>query len=276
MRVDVWHLIGNALHERVTVQAQLDALDVLLSAEVPKEVNTCFYLFKLWPSSLEEMYARVIHKYRPNARVVVNPFREEEYSDCKNRKARRLYAFGVNRARNECIKNSFASDADYCFPLDCRHYISVDGWTKLLQDLNSQPEYGYYIMGQGQLSEGESPERDITTIDFWEGDLKFSEVREYLIGFGRSHDITFNEKLPYGQNCRTELLASLGVPGGWLKKHTLVRDTQHYQNYGKASYAMLLPSGRPELDTDLEARRKTQQLAVANMLQEYDELFHQL
>tara|TARA_R110002020_G_scaffold127896_5_gene286776 strand:+ start:2330 stop:3157 length:828 start_codon:yes stop_codon:yes gene_type:complete len=273
MRVDVWYLIGNALHTRVTLQAQLDALDVSLSAETPKEVNPCFYLFKLWPAALEERYIQLLCKYRPNSRIVVDSFVPEKYAAGKNRKARRLYAFGVNRARNECIKESFASGADYCFPLDCRHYISSAGWIKLIQDLNSQPEYGYYIMGQGQLSEGESPERDITTIDFWEGDLKFSEVREYLIGFGGSHDIKYHSALSYGQDCRTELLASLGIPGGWSKKHTTIRHSDHYGNYGKGSYAMLLPSGRKELDTNLEERRRVQQWAVSERLQEYEDLF---
>jgi len=276
MKVDVWYLIGNALDARVTLQAQLDALEVSLTqVAIPDEITLRYYLNRMVPQRMTDGYVKLIHKYRPGADIIVDEFSSDEYCAHTTRKGRRLYGFGTNLARNAMVDLSFQGDADYCFPLDCRNYVPHEAWIKLLQDLNSQPEYGYYIMGQGQINEGESPERPITTIDFWEGDIiNGGEIREYLIGFGRGHDLQFHPNITYGQDCRTELLASLGVPGGWVKKHGVVRHTEHYQKYGKASYAMLLPSGRANLDKHLEARRKVQQQSVSQMLQTYEDLFN--
>lgn len=275
MLVEVWHIFGNPIPGRVTPEAQWDAYIKLFEHEFPDEVVPCVFFNRMWQEDLQKYMDYYTEHATGKMGVMVEQMPVPYYywqSATDHEKYRQL--FDVNYTRNIVACRTAIPHVDYVFVFDARTAMTEQSWEQLLMDLATQPETAYYMTGQAQLMEGEDTGKEFGTIDFWDGpDVLNGETRQYFIGFGKDHDIEFNEELLYGENSREELLACLGVPGPWLKKFDKVRHTEHYKKIGKAGYAITRTSGYPELDKNPEKRKEAQINGRKLVVAEYERRF---
>ena len=250
-RIAVYRILGNDLPGRHAEGSQQKALNFILNNE-PKLLDAVkyFILNRIVDKSTEDEYKRMIldHGHIP----LSIPFGKEALKGLSP-EALFLYTSGVNAARNRFLKIALDGNYDAAFPLDGRSIFTAGDWESVYVDLQTQPLAPYYVVAQARVTY-EDWNAPLKQMDFWEKtvtngyDRMF--IREYALGFGKTHDLQFDENIPYGSCDKAELLTSLGVEGEWEKWVGQDRreKTEHYGKAVKCGQVRILPSGNSIFD----------------------------
>jgi len=251
-RIAVYRIIGNDLPGRHAEGSQHKALNFILNNE-PKllDVVKYFILNRIVDKDIEDEYKRMILDHGHIPLMIL--FGKE---DLKGLSPEQLFMYftNVNAARNKFLKVALDGNYDFAFPLDGRSIFATSDWEQVYLDLMTQATSPYYLVAQARVGY-EHWDRTLTTADFWDREkstkgYERTFIREYAVGFGKSHDIQYDETIPYGSADKAELLTSLGVQGEWEKwVGSDRRDaTEHCGNAVQAGMVRILPSGNEDFD----------------------------
>ena len=251
-RVAIYRIIGNDLPGRHAEGSQHKALNFILNNE-PELLDAVkyFILNRIVDKDLEAEYTRMVldHGHIP----LVIPFGKE---DLKGLAPDELFTYftNVNAARNKYLRLALDGNYDAAFSLDGRSIFTAGDWEKVYLDLQTQPFAPYYVVSQARVTYKDWS-KPLAQGDFWEttkndNGYERTFIREYTLGFGKSHDIQYDESIPYGSGDKAELLVSLGIKGEWEKWVGKDRrdETRHYGEAVKCGQVRILPSGNPAFD----------------------------
>lgn len=157
----------------------------------------------------------------------------------------------INMARNHALDHG-RDDAEWTLPLDGSCYFTAEGWSRLVEDLNADPDALYGIIPMARIDNN-----DRLSDATWQPVLD----EEPQIAFRRDAPDRFDERLRYGNRNKVELLVRLGVPGNWKKSSAVQIENTHIMEptaagrFANSGWIYRLATGADkEIEKDGESR----------------------
>jgi len=134
-----------------------------------------------------------------------------------------LYLINNNGARNFCISYGKENGYMWTFVLDSNSFFTKEAFEDIIKNIDEKNEY--LIIPQKRLKDNNLSNNLLLT-NHYKQPINDLPIQEPQIAFHKNSKYIFNEKIPYGEAPKAELLNALGVEGKWCSW------TNFYDFYG--------------------------------------------